>query len=143
MNIDNLVSMFTQKSGIQQSLASTIVSVVIKYVMQQIVGTSSKGGLGNIMSLLTNLEGNLNPEHPLVRQVQEKTGLQDQQQVTQYTEQAVSVIKQEATKNPQGIESLFGNVLGGIGGGMSGDTGEQVKKGLGGLIKGFFGSKDK
>lgn len=135
--------MFTQKSGIQQSLASTIVSVVIKYVMQQIVGTSSKGGLGNIMSLLTNLEGNLNPEHPLVRQVQEKTGLQDQQQVTQYTEQAVSVIKQEATKNPQGIESLFGNVLGGIGGGMSGDTGEQVKKGLGGLIKGFFGSKDK
>lgn len=134
--------MFTQKSGIQQSLASTIVSVVIKYVMQQIVGTSSKGGLGNIMSLLTNLEGNLNPEHPLVRQVQEKTGLQDQQQVTQYTEQAVSVIKQEATENPQGIESLFGNVLGGIGG-MSGDTGEQVKKGLGGLIKGFFGSKDK
>ena len=135
--------MFTQKSGIQQSLASTIVSVVIKYVMQQIVGTSSKGGLGNIMSLLTNLGGNLNPEHPLVRQVQEKTGLQDQQQVTQYTEQAVSVIKQEATENPQGIESLFGNVLGGIGGGMSGDTGEQVKKGLGGLIKGFFGSKDK
>lgn len=134
--------MFTQKSGIQQSLASTIVSVVIKYVMQQIVGTSSKGDLGNIMSLLTNLEGNLNPEHPLVRQVQEKTGLQDQQQVTQYTEQAVSVIKQEATENPQGIESLFGNVLGGIGG-MSGDTGEQVKKGLGGLIKGFFGSKDK
>jgi hypothetical protein len=46
----------------------------------------------------------------------------------------VSVIKQEATENPQGIESLFGNVLGDIGG-MSGDTGEQIKKGLGGLIK--------
>lgn len=88
------------------------------------------------MSVLTNLRGNLNPEHPLVRQVQEKTGLQDQKQVTQYTEQSASVIKQEATANPQGIESLFGNVLVDIGG-MSG------KKGLGGLIKGFLGSKDK
>ena len=29
------------------------------------------------MSVLTNLGGNLNPEHPLVRQVQEKTGLQE------------------------------------------------------------------
>ena len=133
--------MFTQKSGIQQSLASTIISVLIQYVMQQLVGTNSKRSLGNIMSVLTNLGVKLNHEHPLVRQVQEKTGLQDQQQVTQYTEQAVSVIKQEATANPQGIESLFGNVLGGIGG-MSGDAGEQVKKGLGGLIKGFFGSKD-
>ena len=63
--------------------------------MQQLVGTNSKGSLGNIMSVLTNLGGNLNPEHPLVRQVQEKTGLQDQQQVTGYPEQAVSVIKQE------------------------------------------------
>jgi len=37
----------------------------------------------------------------------------------------------------QGIESLFGNVLGGIGG-INGDTGEQVKKSLGGLLKGFL-----
>ena len=136
--------MFSQKSGIEQSIASTIIAVVIQFVTQQLAGGLSggargQGGIGNIMSVLTNLGGNLNGDHPLVKQVQEKTSIQDPQQIIQYTHKAVDFIKEEAGANPQGIESLVGNVLGNIGG----DEGQQVKKGLGGLLKGLFGSKGK
>lgn len=65
-----------------------------------------------------------------------KTGIEDPQKVTGYTQQAVDLIKQEATANPEGIESLFNNVLGGA----AGDVGGEVKKSIGDRIKGFFGS---
>ena len=139
MNIDNLVNIFTQKSGLQKSQASTILTVIMQYVGKQLAGGSKTGGIGNIMSVLSNLSG-LNADHSLVKQVQEKTDIKDSQQVTQYTQQALDLIKQEADTNPKGIESLLGGFLGDIGGG---DVAGQVKKagGIAGFIKGLFGSK--
>jgi hypothetical protein len=75
----------------------------------------------------------INSDDPLVKQVQEKASIQDPQQATQYVQQAASLIKQEAVTNPQGIESLFGGLIGG----EVGDT----TKGIGERLKGFFGSK--
>jgi len=67
----------------------------------------------------------------MVKEVQDKASIQDPQQVTQYIHQAADLMKQEATSNPQGIESLFEDKLGGA----SGDT----VKSIGEKVKGFFG----
>jgi hypothetical protein len=115
MNMDNLINIFTQKSGLNQSQASTILTAVMQYVGKQLAGRSNTGGIENIMSALSNLRG-LNADHPLVKQVLEKTDIKDSHQVTQYTQQAVDLIKQEADTNPKGVESLFGSFLGDIGG---------------------------
>jgi hypothetical protein len=136
VNIDNLVSMFTQKTGIQQSLAATIITLVMQYVMQQLDAGGTKGGLGGITSVLSGLGTNLNADNPLVKQIQEKTKVEDTQKVTEYTGQAVELIKQEASANPKGMESLFSNVLGSVGG----ETSREVKKSIGDRIKGLFGS---
>lgn len=138
MNVDNLVNMFSQKSGIQQSVIAIIIPLIIQFITQKL-GTGGargffsggkKGGMDNISSALSEL-GNINSDHPLVKEVQDKANIQDPQQVTQYIHQAADLMKQEATNNPQGIESLFGNVPGGVGG----DT----VKGIGEKVKGFFG----
>jgi hypothetical protein len=134
VNIDNLVSMFTQKSGLQQSVATTIITLVMQYVMQQLGGGGTKVGLAGITSVLSELGTNLNADNPLVKQIQEKIKIEDPQKVTQYTQQAVELIKQEASANPKGIESLFSNVLGNV----VGETGGDVKKSIGDRIKGLF-----
>jgi hypothetical protein len=128
--------MFTQKSGLQGTIATTIITLVMQYVMQQIGTGGFKGGLGKLTSVLSGLGSNLNSDNQLVKQIQEKTGIQDPQKVTGYTQQAVDLIKQEATANPEGIESLFNNALGGA----AGDIGGEPKKGIGDRIKGFFRS---
>jgi hypothetical protein len=146
LNVDNLVSMFTQKSGVPQSIAAIIIPLVIQFITQKIGtgvaggfssgGGAAKAGIGNLQSVLSEL-GNVGNDHPLVAQVQQKANIQDPQQATQYVQQAVGVMKQEADTNPEGFQSLFGDVLGGMGGGMAGDT----AKSIGDKIKGFFGSK--
>lgn len=93
--------------------------------------------MGGITSVLSGLDTNLNAENPLVKQVQEKTKIEDPQKVTEYTRQAVDLVKQEASANPKGIESLFSNVLGSA----SGDIEGELKKGIGDRLKGLFGSK--
>ena len=98
--------------------------------MQQI----GKGGFGKLTSVLSDLGTNLNAENPLVKQIQEKTGIEDSQKVTGYTKQAVDLIKQESIANPEGIESLFKNVVGAT----IVDTGGEVKKGIVDRIKGLF-----
>ena len=146
VNIGNLVNMFTQKSGIAQSTVLVIINTVIQYVNQELTNNiSSAGKRGNgrikaITSALSVLSGSLKSEHPLVKEVQEKASINDPQKVTLYTRQAIDFINQEASVNPQGIESLFGDTLAGIGEATA-DVGGDTKKGLSGLFKNFFGSK--
>jgi hypothetical protein len=85
MNKDNLVNIFTKKSGLNEPQASTILTEVIQYVGKQLAGNSNTGGIENIMSVLSNLRG-LNADHSLVKQVLEKTDIKDSHQVTQYTQ---------------------------------------------------------
>jgi len=116
MNKDNLVNIFTKKSGLNEPQASTILTEVIQYVGKQLAGNSNTGGIENIMSVLSNLRG-LNADHSLVKQVLEKTDIKDSHQVTQYTQQAVDLIKQEADTKPKEVESVFDSFLGDMGDG--------------------------
>ena len=84
MNLDNLAGMFSQRSGVQQSMSSTIMSTIMSYMMQHFM----QKGLGNFMnsggsdrgsmqSSFSELEGGLNdPHHPLVQQVKNNCGIQ-------------------------------------------------------------------
>jgi hypothetical protein len=157
MNLDNLAGMFSQRSGVQQSMSSTIMSTIMSYMMQHFM----QKGLGNFMnsgggdknsmqSSFSELEGGLSdPRHPLVQQVKSNCGLQDDNQARMYTQQATGLLRENANNDPKGLSSLFGsfgggqqqggigNIVGGLlGGGGSGDNQDssqqqQKKKGSG------------
>jgi hypothetical protein len=166
MNLDNLAGMFSQRNGVQQSMSSTIMSTIMSYMMQHFM----QKGLGNFMnsggsdrgsmqSSFSELEGGLSDSrHPLVQQVKNNCGLQDDNQARMYTQQATGFLSEHANNDPQGLSSLFGsfgggglgqqqqgggigNIVGGLlgGGGSSGDNQnpgqqqQQKKKGGGGL----------
>jgi hypothetical protein len=67
-------------------------------------------GEEGIQSALSSL-GPLNPDHELVQRVQQDTGIQDPQQATQYTQQAVDLMNEHASSNPQGVQSLFSSFM--------------------------------
>lgn len=101
---------FSQRSGIEQSMMSTIISSIVGHMMQQGSPNSLMGG-GGIQSALSGI-GQLSPDHPLVQRVQQDTGIQDSQQATQYTQQAVDLMNEHANSNPECMQSLFGNFMG-------------------------------
>ncbi|HEX9319902.1 MAG TPA: hypothetical protein VF884_13300 [Nitrososphaeraceae archaeon] len=49
----------------------------------------------------------------MVKHVQQTCGIQDPQQAAQYTQQAVNVVNEHGNNNPQGLQSLFSNFMGG------------------------------
>ena len=46
MSLDSLAGMFSQRSGIQQSMGSTIMSTIIDFLVQKMMGQGS----GNMLS---------------------------------------------------------------------------------------------
>jgi hypothetical protein len=140
MNLDNLAGMFSQRSGVQQSISSTIMSTIMSYMMQNFMQKglgsfmSSGGGDRNSMqSSFSELEGGLNdPRHPLVQQVKNNCGFQDDNQARMYTQQATGLLRENANNDPQGLSSLFGSFGGG--GGQQG--------GIGNLVGGLLGGGD-
>lgn len=135
MNLDNLAGMFSQRSGVQQSMSSTIMSYMMQHFMQKGLGSfmNSGGGDKNSMqSSFSELEGGLNndPRHPLVEQVKNNCGLQDENQARMYTQQATGLLRENANNDPQGLSSLFGSFRGG---------GQQHGGGIGNLVGGMLG----
>jgi hypothetical protein len=137
MNLDNLAGMFSQRSGVQQSMSSTIMSTIMSYMMQHFMqkGLGSfmnSGGndRGSMQSSFSELEGGLNndPRHPLVQQVKNNCGLQDDNQARMYTQQATGFLRENANNDPQGLSSLFGSFGGG-----------QQQGGIGNLVGGMLG----
>ena len=55
--------------------------------------------------------GQLQQDHPLVQYVQQNAGIQDPQQTTQYTQQAIEMMNEYA--NNLGITFTFSNFMGG------------------------------
>src|ERR687897_1737680 len=142
MNLDNLTGMFSQRSGVQQSMSSTIMSTIMSYMMQHFMQkglssfmNSSGGDRGSMQSSFSELEGGLNndPRHPLVQQVKNNCGLQDDNQARMYTQQATGLLRENANNDPQGLSSLFGS-FGGGGGGQ-----QQQGGGIGNLVGGMLG----
>ena len=88
-------------------------------------GGGSNSTSGGIQSMLSGLVGGgLDHDHELVRHVQQNAGIQDPETARQYTQQGVDILNEQSRSNPQGLQSLFGGLLGG---------GGQQKKGGGGL----------
>jgi hypothetical protein len=141
MNLDNLAGMFSQRSGVQQSISSTIMSTIMSYMMQHFMQKGlgsfmSSGGndRGSMQSSFSELEGGLNdPSHPLVQQVKNNCGFQDDNQARMYTQQATGLLRENANNDPQGLSSLFGS-FGGAGG-----IGQQQGGGIGNLVGGLLG----
>ncbi len=127
---------FSLIHGISQSIAGSIISTVMGYIMQQgsignLFSSSShtdNDRIGEIQSALSSLIGGgggelegtrergkegeqLQQDHPLVQQVQQNTGIQDPKQAKEYTHKAVSLMKEHANNNPQGLHSLFSNFM--------------------------------
>jgi hypothetical protein len=145
MNIDNLADMFSQRSGVQQSMGSTIMSAIIGFMVQKMMGQglgnmlSGGGGSnsGGIQSMLYGL-GGLNRDHELVRNVQQKAGIQDPETARQYTQQGVDVLNEQSRTDPQGLQSLLGGFLG-RGGPSGSQQGKGGSGGLGGMIGDVLG----
>jgi hypothetical protein len=147
MNIDSLAGIFSQRSGVQQSMGNSIMSAIIGFIAQKVMGQglgsmlsgsgggSSNAGSGGIQSVLSGL-GGLNRDHELVRHVQQNAGIQDRETARQYTQQGVDILNEQSRSNPQGLQSLLGGFL-------SGSTGSQRKgdssSGLGGMVGDILG----
>lgn len=110
MNIDNLAGMFSQKSDVQQSMGNSIMTAIIGFMAQKMMGQgldsmlSGGGGSsssGDIQSMLSGL-GGLNRDHELVKHVQQNAGIKDPETARQYTQQGVEVLNEQSRSNPQG-----------------------------------------
>ena len=130
--------MFSQRSGVQQSMGNSIMSAIIGFMVQKMMGqgignilSGSSGGSSSsdadgIQSMLSGLVGGgLNRDHELVRNVQQNAGIQDPETAKQYTQQGVDILNEQSRSNPQGLQSLFNGFLGG---------GQEKKAGLGGML---------
>jgi hypothetical protein len=141
MNLDNLAGMFSQRSGVQQSMSSTIMSTIMSYMMQNFMQkglgsfmNSGGGDRNSMQSSFSDLEGGINndPRHPLVQQVKNNCGLQDDNQARMYTQQATGLLRENANNDPQGMSSLFGSFGGG----------QQQGGGIGNVVGGLLGGGD-
>ncbi len=124
-------NLLSQRHGIDQSMAGSVISAIIGHLTQQ--GRSGSGGIGSlfsqgnsysdedrmggIQSSLSNLmgqrdSGQLNQDHSLIQHVQQQTGIQDPEQAREYTHHAIGLMNEHANNNPQGLQSLFGSLLG-------------------------------
>jgi hypothetical protein len=139
MNLDNLAGMFLQRSGVQQSMSSNIMSTIMSYMMQNFMQkglgsfmNSGGGDRNSMQSSFSELEGGINndPRHPLVQQVKNNCGLQDDNQARMYTQQATGLLRENANNDPQGMSSLFGSFGGG---------GQQQGGGIGNVVGGLLG----
>ena len=137
MSIESLAGMFSQRSGVNQSMGNSIMSAIVGFLAQKMMGGGGQGGggigsmlsgitgaggsgsgsSGGIGSILSGL-GGLNQDHELVRHVQQNAGIQDPEQARQYTQQGVDLLNEQSSSNPQGLQSIFSGFLGGGGGGI-------------------------
>jgi hypothetical protein len=139
VDITNLANMFSQKTGAESSIATMVINAVIGYMMQRGLGGMMAGG--GIMSALSNFMGgdNTSPNSDMVKHVQQTCGIQDPQQASQYTQEAVNIMNEHGNTNPSGLESLLSNFMGG-GQSQSTSTGQQQPQKKKGLLDDVMGS---
>jgi hypothetical protein len=124
MSIESLAGMFSQRSGADQSMGSSVMSAIVGFLAQKMIGgggmgsmlsgLTGRGGGSGIGSILSGL-GGLNKDHELVRHVQQNAGIQDPEQARQYTQHGVDILNEQSNNNPEGLQSVLGGFLGGGG----------------------------
>ena len=124
-------------------MATMVINTLIGYIMERGLGrTMSGGGQGaGIMSALSNFMGsdNTSPNSDMVKHVQHTCGIQDPQQASQYTQEAVNIMNEYGNTNPSGLESLLSNFMGG-GQSQSTYAGRQQPQKKKGLLDDVMGS---
>ena len=102
---------------------------------------SGGGQGGGIMSALSNFAGgdNTSPNSEMVKHVQQTCGIQDPQQASQYTQEAVNIMNEHGNTNSSGLESLLSNFMGG-GQSQSSSNGQQQPQKKKGLLDDVMGS---
>ena len=138
VDINNLANLFSQKT-VQSSMATMVINAVIGYMIQRGLGGMMSGG--GIMSALSNFMGgnNTSPNSDMVKHVQQTCGIQDPQQASQYTQEAVNIMNEHGNTNPSGLESLLSNFMGG-GQSQSTSTGQQQPQKKKGFLDDVMGS---
>ena len=125
MSIESLAGMFSQRSGADQSMGSSVMSAIVGFLAQKMMGGG--GGIGSMLSGLTGGGGGgdgsgigsilsglggLDKDHELVRHVQQNTGIQDPEQARQYTQHGVDILNEQSNNNLQGLQSILDGFLG-------------------------------
>ena len=136
MSIESLAGMFSQRSGADQSMGSSVMSAIFGFIVQKMMGAGSGGGIGSMLSGLTgggsssggigsilSSLGGLNKDHELVRHVQQNAGIQDPERAREYTQHGVDILNEQSNNNPQGLQSTLGGFLGGVNQQSSGSSG--------------------
>jgi len=117
VDISGLANMFSEKTGAQSSIATMVINAVIGFMMQRGIGGMLSGGAQDgIRSALSNLTGgdnDMSQNNDLVKHIQQTCGIEDPQQASQYTQQAVSLMNEQGNASPQDLKSLFSNLMGG------------------------------
>jgi hypothetical protein len=138
MSIESLAGMFSQRSGSNQSIGSSVMNAIVGYLAQKMMGG---GGIGSMLSGITGGDsggidgsgsgigsilsslGGLNKDHELVRHVQQNAGIQDPERAREYTQHGVDILNEQSNNNPQGLQSTLGGFLGGVNQQSSGSSG--------------------
>ena len=136
MSIESLAGMFSQRSGADQSMGSSVMSAIFGFIVQKMMGAGSGGSIGSMLSGLTgggsssggigsilSSLGGLNKDHELVRHVQQNAGIQDPERAREYTQHGVDILNEQSNNNPQGLQSTLGGFLGGGNQQSSGSSG--------------------
>jgi hypothetical protein len=119
MSMDELAKKLSER-GIPQSSRSTIINYVVDHILDKGVSESKNnvsnsnaagkvsriGSYEDVHSALSSI-GQLNPEHPLVQRIQQGTDIKDPQLATNYTEHAISAMKEHANEHPEKMHSIF------------------------------------
>ncbi len=120
-----LTGMLSQRSGIEQSIAGSVINAIIGHVTHQggIGSLFNRGSnytdhdrIGGIQSALSNIIGGgggrqLQQDHPLVQYVQQNAGIKDPQKAKEYTQQGLDLMNEHAKNNPHGLHALFSNFI--------------------------------
>ena len=92
-------------------MATMVINAVIGYMMQRGLGGMMWGGGqgGGIMSALSNFMGgeNTSPNSDMVKHVRQTCGIQDPQEASQYTQEAVNIMNEHGNTNPGGSEFCY------------------------------------
>lgn len=115
-DIDDLVSIVTQKSGVPESVTATIIPLLVQFVTQKLASRGVIGGflsrLGEetkadkITTTLASLD-TISFDHPLVEEVKEKANLPEATMAADCIKLVANIIREEAGTNPKHIEKLF------------------------------------
>jgi hypothetical protein len=143
MSLNTIASMLSNRSGLQQSVSTAVMSTVMSYMMQNMMHKGigsffhSKGNnKADMKSAISDLQSGVGSsnQHELVQQVQQNAGIQDPSQAQQYTQHALGVLDEHTDSNPQQLSTTLGNFMEGSSN-YNTNQGSQQEQGLRGFAK--------